>query len=113
MVYCDRGYRHPSGRPQVFLRQDLSTSSGRVAQDKRTLRRTVQVRLGFDFGFWISDLGFLITIDDIELTIQISPFVNLVFMSFSANFQSAIYNRRPGGTTIFAVSRQQFMKHPA
>jgi hypothetical protein len=31
------------------------------------LRRTVQVRLGFDFGFWISDLGFLATIDNIEL----------------------------------------------
>jgi hypothetical protein len=28
------------------------------AQDKLTLRRTVQVRLGFDLGFAISDLGF-------------------------------------------------------
>jgi arylamine N-acetyltransferase len=36
-------------RPRVFLRQ---------AQDKLTLRRTIQVRLGFDFGFWIADLGF-------------------------------------------------------
>ena len=26
------------------------------------LRRTVQVRLGFDFGFTISDLGFLTTL---------------------------------------------------
>ena len=33
-------------RTRVFLRQDLSTSSGRVAQDKLTLGRTVQVRLG-------------------------------------------------------------------
>jgi hypothetical protein len=31
----------------------------------RPLQRTVQVRLGFDFGFWISDLGFLSTINDI------------------------------------------------
>jgi hypothetical protein len=31
----------------------------------RVLRRTVQVRLGFDFGFWILDLGFLRTINDI------------------------------------------------
>ncbi len=35
------------------------------AQDKLTLRRAVQVRLSFDFGFWISDLGFLSTINDI------------------------------------------------
>jgi 3-hydroxymyristoyl/3-hydroxydecanoyl-(acyl carrier protein) dehydratase len=41
----------------------------------RPLRRTVQVRLGFDLGFRISDLGFLSTIDDIKLTVQISPFV--------------------------------------
>jgi hypothetical protein len=52
-----------------------------------TLRRTVQVRLGFDFGFWISDLGFLSTIDDIELTVQISPFV----LWFSRAFQQ-IFN---------------------
>jgi hypothetical protein len=37
MVYCDRGYGHPSWRAQVFLRQ---------AQNKLTLRRIVQVRLG-------------------------------------------------------------------
>jgi hypothetical protein len=30
-----------------------------------TLRRTVQVRLGFDLGFLILDLGFLTTINDI------------------------------------------------
>jgi hypothetical protein len=39
MAYCDHGYGRPSGRPRVFLRQ---------AQDKLTLRRTVQVRLGFN-----------------------------------------------------------------
>jgi hypothetical protein len=37
MAYCDHGYGRPSERPRVFLRQ---------AQDKLTLRRTVQVRLG-------------------------------------------------------------------
>jgi hypothetical protein len=49
------GVEPEAGRPRVFLRQDLSTrssteahskSSGRVAQDKLTLRRTIQVRLG-------------------------------------------------------------------
>jgi hypothetical protein len=34
---CDRGCGRPSGRPRAFLR---------MAQDKLTLRRTVQVRLG-------------------------------------------------------------------
>ena len=53
----------------------------------RPLRRTVQVRLGFDFGFGISDLGFLSTIDDIELTDQISPFA----LWFSRAFQQ-IFN---------------------
>jgi hypothetical protein len=37
MACCDRGYDCPPGRPRVFLRQ---------AQDRLTLRRTVQVRLG-------------------------------------------------------------------
>jgi hypothetical protein len=53
----------------------------------RTLRRTVQVRLGFDLGFRISDLGFLSTINDIELTVQISSFV----LWFSRAFQQ-IFN---------------------
>jgi 3-hydroxymyristoyl/3-hydroxydecanoyl-(acyl carrier protein) dehydratase len=82
----------------------------------RPLRRTVQVRLGFDLGFRISDLGFLSTIDDIKLTVQISPFV-LWFPRALSKFsiripQSAFSNRQPGGTTIFMVSRQQFMKYP-
>ena len=73
--------------------------------ESRTLRRTVQVRLGFDFEFWISDLGFLSTIDDIKLTVRISPFVVWVRTSFSVNFQSAIYNRPSGGTPIlFALA---------
>ncbi len=33
----------------------------------RPLRLTFQVRLGFGLGFGILDLGFLSTIDDIEL----------------------------------------------
>ena len=37
MTCCDHGYDRPSWRPRVFLRQ---------AQDRRPLRRTVQVRLG-------------------------------------------------------------------
>jgi hypothetical protein len=80
----------------------------------RLLRRTVQVCLGFDFGFRISDLGFLSTIDDIELTVQISPFVLWLSRAFQQIFNphSAFRNRRPGGTPIFAVSRQQFIKYP-
>jgi hypothetical protein len=56
-----RLYEPEAWRPRVFLRQ---------AQDKLTLRRTVQVRLGSN-------------------TLRL-----------------------PGGTPIFAVSRQQFMRHP-
>ena len=33
----------------------------------RPLRRTFQLRLGFGLGFGILDLGFLTTIDDIEV----------------------------------------------
>ena len=39
MAYSDHGYGSPPGRHRVFLQQ---------AQDKLTLRRTVQVRLGSD-----------------------------------------------------------------
>ncbi len=56
----------------------------------RPLRRTIQVCLGFDLGFGISDLGFLITIDDIELNSSDFAICSPVFRSFSANFQSAI-----------------------
>ena len=99
----------------MFLRQ---------AQDRLPLRRTVQVRLGFDLGFRIcpldshpsggfpvSDLGFLTTIDDIELNSLDFAIRFLVLRSFSVNFQSVFRNRRPGGTAVFTVSRQQFMKH--
>jgi len=67
----------------VFLRQ---------AQDRLTLRRTVQVRLGFDFGFRISDLGFFTTIDNIELNSSDFATCSLVLTNFSVNFQSAFRN---------------------
>jgi len=36
-----------------------------------------------------------------------------LFSKFSIRIpQSAFRNRRPGGTPIFLVSRQQFMKYP-
>jgi len=54
----------------------------------RTLRRTVQVRLGFDLGFRISDLGFLTIIDDIELYSSDFAIRSLVLRSFLAYFQS-------------------------
>jgi len=84
-----RLYEPEAWRPRVFLRQ---------AQDRRPLRRNVQVGLGFDFGFWISDLGFLSTIDDIELTAQISPFV----LWFSRTYQQ-IFN--PHSAIVDPVAR--------
>jgi hypothetical protein len=59
-----------------------------------TLRRTVQVRLGFDLGFRISDLGFLTTIAYIELNSSNFSIRFLVLTSFSVNFQSAFRNPR-------------------
>jgi hypothetical protein len=53
------------------------------------LRRTVWVRLGFDLGFLISDLGFLTIIDDIELYSSDFAIRSLVLRSFLAYFQSA------------------------
>ncbi len=69
----------------------------------RTLRRTVQVRLGFDFGFRILDLGFLTTIDDIELKNSDLAIRSLVRTSFSENFQSAI--RNPHSAIVDPVAR--------
>ena len=65
----------------------------------RTLRRAVQVRLGFDFGFWISDLRFLSTIDDIELTVQISPFVLWFSRAFQQIFNPHSAMRIPQSST--------------
>jgi hypothetical protein len=93
---------------------------------RRLLRRTVQVRLGFDLGFQISDFGFFTAIDDIELNSSDFAICSLVLKSFSVNFKSAFRNRRPGGPPasperagsrwragppIFVVSRQRFMKY--
>ena len=63
----------------------------------RPLRRTIQVCLGFDLGFGISDLGFLSTIYDIELNSSDFTICFLVLTYSSANFKSAFRNRRPGG----------------
>jgi hypothetical protein len=81
----------------VFLRQ---------AQDRLTLRLTIQVRLGFDLGFRISDLGFLTTIDDIELYSSDFTICSLVLTSLRANFQSAFRNRRSGGLPAIARLRR-------
>ena len=77
-----------------------------------TLRRTIQVRLGFDLGFRISDLGFLTTTtsDDIELNSSDFAFCSLVLTSFSANFQSAFRNphsaiRNPHSAIVDPVAR--------
>ncbi len=74
-----------------------------MSQDKLTLRRTVQVRLGFDLGFWISDLGFLTTLADIELNSSDFSVRSLVLTSFSANFQSAF--RNPHSAIVDPVAR--------
>jgi len=90
---ADHGYGRPSWRPRVFLRQ-TPRDYARDRQDRLPLRRTVQVRLGFDFGFWISDLGFLSTVNDIELTVQMSRFVLRFSQAFQQIFipQSAFRN---------------------
>ena len=78
-------------RLRVFLRQ-APRSYARDRQDKLTRRRTVQVRLGLDFGFRISDLGFLTTSMIWNLTDEISLFVLWFLRAFQQIFipQSAI-----------------------
>ncbi len=70
---------------------------------RRTLRRTAQVRLGFDLGFRISDLGFLTTMDNIELNSSDFAIRSLVLRSFSVNFQSAF--RNPPSAIVDPVAR--------
>jgi hypothetical protein len=66
----------------------------------RLLRRTVQVRLGSNFGFRISDFEFKKREHKIRAQLEFRiP-------------QSAFCIRLLGGTPIFMVSRRQFMKHP-
>ena len=67
----------------------------------RTLLRTVKYASAS-----ISDLGFFTTIDDIELNSSDVAICSPVLTSFSANFQSAFRNHRPGGTAISTVSRR-------
>ena len=69
----------------------------------RTLRRTVQVRLGFDLKFRILDLGFLTTIDGIEFNSSDFAICSLVLTSFSVNFQSAF--RNPHSAIVNPVAR--------
>jgi hypothetical protein len=69
----------------------------------RPLRRTAQVRLGFDLGFRILDLGFLTTIDDIELKNSDLAIRSLVLTIFSVNFQSAF--RNPHSAIVDPVAR--------
>jgi hypothetical protein len=106
MAYSDHGYGCPS------LRAGGATSRKPGVLGRWTLRRTVQVRFGFDLGFRISDPGFLTTIDDFELNSSNFAICSLSLTSFSANFQAAFRNRRSGGTTIFVVAPRQFIKHP-
>ncbi|MGB7031096.1 MAG: hypothetical protein WBF29_06585, partial [Syntrophobacteria bacterium] len=88
-----------TGSPR--LRSPRLARDRRDRQDRLPLRRTVKVRLGFDVGFRIcpsdshpsggfpvSDLGFLTTIDDIELNSLDFAIRFLVLRSFSVNFQS-------------------------
>ncbi|MDH3557977.1 MAG: hypothetical protein OES18_19235 [Deltaproteobacteria bacterium] len=103
------------------LRSPRQARDRRDRQDKLTLRRTVQVRLGFDVGFRIcpsdshpsggfpvSDLGFITAIDDTELNSSDFAIRSPLLTSFLVDFQSAFRiphsefrNRRPGGTPIF------------
>ena len=91
----------------MFLRQ-APRDYARDRQDRLPLRRTVQVRLGFDVGFRISDLGFITAIDDTELNSSDFAIRSPLLTSFLVDFQSAFRiphsefrNRRPGGTPIF------------
>ncbi len=81
---ADHGYGRPS------LRAVGSTSRTPCVLGCRPLRRTIQVGLGFDLGFGISDLGFLSTINDIELNSSDFTICFLVLTYSSANFKSAI-----------------------
>ena len=99
-----------SGGPRIW--SSFSPSRKPCVLGCRPLRRTIQVRLGFDLGFRISDLGFLNTNVDIKLNSSDFAIGSRILTSFSANFHSAFRNRQSGGTPIFAVSSHQFMKLP-
>jgi len=63
------------------------------------LRCTVQVRLGLEFGFGISDIGFLTTIDEVELNSADFAICFLLLKSFSANFYLHCKIRIPQSST--------------
>jgi hypothetical protein len=69
----------------------------------RLLRRNLQVRLGFDFGFWISDLGFLATRDDIERNSSDFTMCFQSLKNFYASFQSTF--RNPHSAIVCQVAR--------
>ncbi len=94
---ADHGYGRPS------LRAVGSTSPRPCVLGCRPLRRTIQVRLGFDLGFGISDLGFLSTIGDIELNSSDLTICSLVLANSSANFKSAF--RNPHSAIVDPVAR--------
>jgi|GEM_PF-3333672 len=92
-------------RPGVTATTDMVVLPGVLGC--RPLRRTVQVRLGFDLGFRILDLGFLTTIDDIEFNSSDFAICSLVLKSFSANFQSAIRNPHSAIVDVVILSSEQ------
>jgi len=63
---------------------------------------------------WISDLGFLTTIYDIELNSSVWAFVLWFSGAFQQIFnpQSAFRNRRSGGPAIFMIPQHPFMRQP-
>jgi hypothetical protein len=74
----------------------------------RPLRRTVQVRLGFDFGFRISNLGFITAIDDTELNSLDFAIRSPVLTSFLVDFQSAF--RIPNFAIVDPVARPSYSR---
>jgi|GEM_PF-1061954 len=89
MTCCDHGYGRPSWRPRVFLRQ---------AQDRRTLRRTVQVRLGIPRYR-----------GTVARHAAQAPALRVARPSSSRSLRSAQSRKR---VPSFVVSRQQCIKYP-
>jgi hypothetical protein len=67
-----------------------------------------------DFGFRISDFLVQLMTSSLQFGFRhLFSGSHELFSKFSIRIpQSAFRNRRPGGTPIFVVSRQQFMKYP-
>jgi hypothetical protein len=119
MICCDHGYGRPSLRavgsilrgvvpyPPAWKSYGLEagTESSRKpgVLGRRLLRRTIQVRLGFEFGFWISDLGFLATIDNITPNSSDFTICSQSLTNIFASFQSAF--RNPPSAIVYPVAR--------